>query len=144
MMIGFEKTYDWFVNVLCFLTVLFTFQFTVPSAFASPIVFSQNNHTGILETYAYDEIENSIRVVGVSDDRANRVIPEKRVRVESEISEGVTSVAAKTGTSVLDHYPEYVKLAESIGARRFQIPTSVWNKMSAAEQWTETPSFLIG
>lgn len=50
--------------------------------------------------------------------------------------------AAKTGTSVLGHYPEYVKLAESLGARRFQIPTSVWNKMSAAEQWTANTKFL--
>ncbi|ANH82638.1 hypothetical protein A8C56_18140 [Niabella ginsenosidivorans] len=51
-------------------------------------------------------------------------------------------LAAETGTSVLGHYPEYVKLAESIGARRFQIPTSVWNKMSAAEQWTANTKFL--
>ncbi len=50
--------------------------------------------------------------------------------------------AAKTGTTVLGHYPEYVKPAESIGARRFQIPTSVWNKMSAAEQWTANTKFL--
>lgn len=34
-------------------------------------------------------------------------------------------VAAKMGTTVLGHYPEYVKLAESIRARRFQIPTIV-------------------
>jgi RHS repeat-associated protein len=54
----------------------------------------------------------------------------------------VTVGAAKTGTTVLGHYPEYVKLAESIGARRFQIPTSVWNKMSAAEQWTANTKFL--
>lgn len=82
-----------------FIILVMFFQVSIIPAFASPIVFSQNNHTGILETYAYDEIENSIRVVGVSDDRANRVIPEKRVRVESEISEGVTSVTAKTSTS---------------------------------------------
>ncbi len=44
--------------------------------------------------------------------------------------------------SVLGHYPEYVKLAESLGARRFQIPPSVWNKMSAAEQWTANTKFL--
>ena len=42
----------------------------------------------------------------------------------------------------LEHYPEYVKLAESIGARRFQIPTSIWNKMSAAEQWRANIKFL--
>ena len=50
--------------------------------------------------------------------------------------------AAKTSTTVLGHYYEYVKLAESIGARSFQIPTGVWNKMSAAEQWTANSKFL--
>jgi hypothetical protein len=52
--------------------------------------------------------------------------------------------AAKGGTTVLGHYPEYVKLAESLGARRFQIPTSVWNKMSAAEQWTANTTCNTG
>ena len=52
------------------------------------------------------------------------------------------SNAAEGGITVLGHYPEYVKLAESIGARRFQIPTSVWNKMSAAEQWIANTKFL--
>lgn len=50
--------------------------------------------------------------------------------------------AAKTSTTVLGHFPEYLKLAESIGARSFQIPTGVWNKMSAAEQWTANSKFL--
>lgn len=64
--------------------------------------------------------------------------------IGTEISAGARSLntAAKTGTTVLGHYPEYVKLAESIGARRFQIPKSVWNKMSAAEQWTANTKFL--
>ncbi len=57
-------------------------------------------------------------------------------------AKGGEATAAKGGTSVLGHYPEYVKLAESLGARRFQIPTSVWNKMSAAEQWTANTKFL--
>ncbi len=54
----------------------------------------------------------------------------------------VFKTAAKEGATVLGHYPEYVKLAEQIGARRFQIPTNVWNKMSAAEQWTANTKFL--
>lgn len=52
------------------------------------------------------------------------------------------NAATKTGTTVLGHYPEYVKLAENIGARRFQIPTNIWNKMSAAEQWAANTKFL--
>jgi hypothetical protein len=50
--------------------------------------------------------------------------------------------AAKGGTTVLGHYPAYTKLATELGARRFQIPTNVWNKMSAAEQWTANTKFL--
>jgi hypothetical protein len=51
--------------------------------------------------------------------------------------------AVKAGsTTVLGHYPDYVNLAERMGARRFQIPTNVWNKMSPAEQWAANVKFL--
>jgi RHS repeat-associated protein len=53
-----------------------------------------------------------------------------------------TTEAAKKSTTVLGHYPEYVNLAETIGARRFQIPTNVWNKMTATEQWAANTKFL--
>jgi hypothetical protein len=49
---------------------------------------------------------------------------------------------ANGGTSVLGHYPDYVKLAESLGARRFQIPQSIWNKMSTTQQWKANSKFL--
>jgi hypothetical protein len=51
-------------------------------------------------------------------------------------------VAAKTGTTVLGHYPQYVKVAETIGARTFQIPTKIWNKMTPAQQWGANQKFL--
>ncbi len=50
--------------------------------------------------------------------------------------------ATKGEITVLGHYPAYTKLASKLGARRFQIPTNVWNKMSAAEQWTANTKFL--
>ncbi|MDH7459631.1 DUF6443 domain-containing protein [Chitinophagaceae bacterium 26-R-25] len=56
-------------------------------------------------------------------------------------AETITEEAA-TGTSVLGHYPEYVNLAENMGARTFQVPTSVWNEMSTAEQWEANQKFL--
>jgi hypothetical protein len=40
------------------------------------------------------------------------------------------------------HCPEYVEKATELGARRFNIPTSVWNKMSSAEQWAANQKFL--
>lgn len=52
------------------------------------------------------------------------------------------SGAPKTGTTVLGHYPEYVKVAETIGAKTFQIPTKVWNKMSPSGQWAANQKFL--
>lgn len=97
MMIGFEKTYDWFVNVLCFLTVLFTFQFTVPSVSASPIIFESDLHTGISETYTYDEIENSGCIeVGLTDG-LSRVLSGKGVRPDHKVLVEVAGVAAKGG-----------------------------------------------
>ena len=46
------------------------------------------------------------------------------------------------GKTVLGHYPAYTELAEQLGARRFNIPTSVWKKMSEAERWAANTKFL--
>lgn len=46
------------------------------------------------------------------------------------------------GTIVLGKFPDYIKLADDIGANRFSIPTSVWNRMSAADQWAANRKFL--
>lgn len=43
---------------------------------------------------------------------------------------------------VLGHYPEYKQLAESTGARRFNIPEEIWNKMSPTERWAANQKFL--
>jgi hypothetical protein len=50
--------------------------------------------------------------------------------------------AATTGITVLGKYPDYLNLAEQLGARRFNVPTNIWNRMSAAEQWTANTKFL--
>lgn len=54
----------------------------------------------------------------------------------------VANSAGSAGKTVLGHFPEYKNLAESIGARRFNIPESVWNKMSEAERWGANQKFL--
>ena len=46
------------------------------------------------------------------------------------------------GRTVLGHHPEYVQLAETLAARRFNIPGEVWNRMSEAERWTANQKFL--
>lgn len=53
--------------------------------------------------------------------------------------EAAERVAGKT---VLGHSPEYTKLAGELGARRFNIPTNVWNKMTDAERWAANQKFL--
>lgn len=44
------------------------------------------------------------------------------------------SAKATKGISVLGKYPDYIKLSNELGARRFSNPTDVWNKMSKVEQ----------
>jgi hypothetical protein len=39
-------------------------------------------------------------------------------------------------------FPEYRRLADEIGAKRFNIPAGQWNKMSSAEQWAANQKFL--
>lgn len=50
--------------------------------------------------------------------------------------------AGKGGISVLGHYPEYVKLANKLNAKRFNIPTEIWKKMTDAERWIANQKFL--
>ena len=54
----------------------------------------------------------------------------------------LVSEASKSGKTVLGKYPDYINLADDIGAKRFNVPTDVWNKMSKAEQWTANKKFL--
>jgi RHS repeat-associated protein len=46
------------------------------------------------------------------------------------------------GRAVLGHYPEYTRLAERLGARRFNIPGNIWDRMSEAERWAANQRFL--
>jgi RHS repeat-associated protein len=50
--------------------------------------------------------------------------------------------AAKMGTTVLGKYPDYINLAGELGAKRFNIPANIWNKMTPAEQWAANVKFL--
>ncbi|HEY8397578.1 MAG TPA: RHS repeat-associated core domain-containing protein [Flavihumibacter sp.] len=63
-------------------------------------------------------------------------------KVAKKAGSPIAGEAAKTGTTVLGHYPQYVKVAETIGARTFQIPTKIWNKMTPAQQWGANQKFL--
>lgn len=64
---------------------------------------------------------------------------EQVVKTLAKVAE--TTEAMKSGT-VLGKYPDYINLAGELGAKRFNIPTDVWNKMSATEQWAANVKFL--
>ena len=51
-------------------------------------------------------------------------------------------ITAKEGITVLGKYPDYINLASELGAKRFNIPTNIWNKMTATEQWAANTKFL--
>jgi hypothetical protein len=54
----------------------------------------------------------------------------------------VLAAGASRGRAVLGHYPEYVRMAERLRARRFNIPASVWDRMTDAERWAANQRFL--
>ena len=55
----------------------------------------------------------------------------------------LTSVATTAvETRVLGSYPSYLDLAEKLGAKRFNIPTKAWEKMSETEKWAANVKFL--
>jgi hypothetical protein len=58
-----------------------------------------------------------------------------------ELLKGAGKAVAK-GVTVLGKYPNYINLASEIGAKRFNIPTNIWNKMTAADQWIANVKFL--
>jgi hypothetical protein len=42
----------------------------------------------------------------------------------------------------LGKYPDYINLASELNAKRFNIPTEIWRKMTPAEQWAANQKFL--
>lgn len=49
---------------------------------------------------------------------------------------------AERGLSVIGHCPDYLKRAEEPGARRFNAPEAVWNRMTEAERWAANQKLL--
>ena len=68
----------------------------------------------------------TLRRIDDAVDGAKRIAPAKRT----------------SNQTVLGHYPDYVKISDQLGARRFEVPLAAWNKMSTLEQWTANRKFL--
>jgi RHS repeat-associated protein len=49
---------------------------------------------------------------------------------------------AERGVTVLGHWPDYLKHAEELGARVFDIPTKIAERMSPTELWAANEKFL--
>jgi hypothetical protein len=50
--------------------------------------------------------------------------------------------ATTAGRTVLGKFPDYLKLADELGANSFNIPDELWGKMTKAEQWAANQKFL--
>jgi hypothetical protein len=50
--------------------------------------------------------------------------------------------AANKVAAVIGKYPNYLKVADEVGAKRFNIPTNIWNKMSETQRWAANQKFL--
>ncbi|MEM6738228.1 MAG: hypothetical protein AAF620_19385 [Bacteroidota bacterium] len=60
--------------MLFILTSFFVFQSSIVVAFANPIFFALNHSIPISQIYTYGEVESSIGILGVSDDRVNHPV----------------------------------------------------------------------
>jgi RHS repeat-associated protein len=49
---------------------------------------------------------------------------------------------AATAARVIGKYPKYLELAEQIGAKRFNVPEQIWDRMSDAERLAANNKFL--
>ncbi len=66
----------------------------------------------------------------------------KRFGNFGKLEAGEAVSASKREITVLGKYPQYIELARKLNARRFNIPTDIWNKMTPAQQWSANVKFL--
>lgn len=43
---------------------------------------------------------------------------------------------------MLGHFPQYLEAGAKAGARVFDVPTAIWNKMNPGAQWVANQKFL--
>ena len=48
----------------------------------------------------------------------------------------------ESGLAVLGSYPDYIRLSDDLYARRFDIPPTIWARMSPDERWVANQKFL--
>ena len=55
---------------------------------------------------------------------------------------GAASTSAGVADRVIGHHPQYLQVAEAIGAKYFNIPSAQWNAMSESARWAANKGFL--
>ena len=61
----------------------------------------------------------------------------------NKVTKGLAPAKRASNKTVLGSYPDYVKLSDELGARRFDVPTEIWkNKMNAAQRWDANRKLL--
>ncbi len=61
---------------------------------------------------------------------------------ESQRARGVATGLGSAGKTVLGHNPEYLILAQELGANRFLVPTEQRSRMTIAQRWAANQKFL--
>ena len=78
--------------------------------------------------------------------QGGKLIVQKAQTARGAIKEAIEGMGTGKSTSkevaVLGKYPDYINLASHIDAKRFNIPTEIWNKMSPTQQWEANVKFL--
>lgn len=93
---------SWLIKILLSLISIFIFQFCIVVASVNPFIVESGCHIGISETYIYDEIESSVWVEGDGTGGLSRVLSKEKVGSDGGVLGAVASVAARTGTTVLE------------------------------------------
>jgi hypothetical protein len=91
---------DWLTKVLFVLIGILVFRSNVIAGAATPIIFEQGHHIGILETYTYNEVESSAWGESGRSSKVNLVILKSEAGLESESMPLVTGIAVKTGSQL--------------------------------------------
>jgi hypothetical protein len=60
----------------------------------------------------------------------------------SSVSVVATEAAGAGDALVLGKYPDYIKLADELGARRFSIPDAEWNALTPEARWAANQAVL--
>jgi RHS repeat-associated protein len=70
-----------------------------------------------------------IATIALADIASNAIAPEK-------------GAVRKTGAIMLGHFPEYLEAGLRAGARVFNVPPAIWNKMDDVARWAANQKFL--